>query len=56
MKDYFLEKNKRGEAMSLIPLIGRIANERLTFRDSRQIRSTSCGPLHGEKPGRGGHS
>ena len=42
--------------MSLIPLIGRIANERLTFRDSRQIRSTSCGPLHGEKPGRDGHS
>ena len=27
-----------------------------TFRDARQIRLTSCGPLHGEKPVRDDHS
>ena len=30
--------------------------EWFTFRGARQKRSTSCGPLHGEKPGRDGHS
>ena len=30
--------------------------EWFTFRGARQKRSTSCSPLHGEKPGRDGHS